>query len=74
MALDFTAVSTRGPASRPCGEATMRLSGTIPLLDGETRYADGFRASMTVPRWQGALTFSYAIEALFERADPVPVG
>jgi hypothetical protein len=55
-------------------DGTVLLSGTIPLLDGETRYADGFRASMTVPGWDGALTFSYRVEALSERADPVPVG
>lgn len=50
-------------------DGTVLLSGTIPIIDGETRYLPHFRAILEVPDSELRLTLSYRVEMLAERAD-----
>ena len=50
-------------------DRTVLLSGTIPILDGETRYLPHFRAALEVPDSDLRLTLAYRIEMLPDRAD-----
>lgn len=51
-------------------DRTILLSGTIPILDGETRYLPHFRATLEVPDSDHLrLALAYRVEMLPERAD-----
>jgi len=60
-----------------CGQSvlpdgTVLLSGTIPIVDGETRYLPCFRASLTLPDTAVDLRLQYRVEMLAEDAGPIP--
>ena len=50
-------------------DGTVLLSGTIPIVDGQTRYLPYFRAALEVPDSELRLTLAYRVEMLPERAD-----
>ena len=50
-------------------DGTILLSGTIPIVDGQTRYLPYFRAALEVPDSGLRLTLAYRVEMLPERAD-----
>ena len=52
----------------PVPDGTVLLSGTVPLLDGQTRYAAAFRAALQLPGGDRRLTLEYRIEALPDQA------
>ncbi len=52
-------------------DGTVLLSGTLPLLDGETRYLPHFRAALELPGSTLRVELAYHVEALPERADAV---
>jgi hypothetical protein len=62
MPIEPMLASAFGGQDPPLG--TVLLSGTVPLVDGVTRYAGAFRGAMEVPGWDGALTISYGVEML----------
>jgi hypothetical protein len=47
-------------------DGTILLSGTMPLVDGETRYAPYFRARMSLPDARLDLALAYRVEVLPE--------
>jgi hypothetical protein len=47
-------------------DGTVLLSGTIPLLDGVTRYDAHFRGSMTIPGRETTLTLAYRVDVMPE--------
>jgi hypothetical protein len=42
------------------------MSGTIPIVDGVTRFADQYRLSLEVPTLNQRIEFSYGVDALQE--------
>lgn len=51
-------------------DGTILLSGTVPLLDGETKYLPHFRARMEIPDSSVRLFLAYRVVALPELALP----
>ncbi len=47
-------------------DGTVLLSGTVPLLDGVTRFDAHFRGAMTIPRRAEDLTLAYRVDVLPE--------
>lgn len=45
---------------------TVLLSGTIPLLDGVTRYASHFRGSLAIPGAEATLMLAYRVKVMPE--------
>ena len=56
-----------GPAGPAPG--TILMSGTIPLLDGVTRYLSQYRCAMRIPGFDQELAFHYAVEVLPDRTN-----
>lgn len=50
-------------------DGTVLLSGTIPIVDGETRYLSHFRGMLEVPDADLRLELAYRVEMLPERVD-----
>lgn len=55
-------------------DGTVLLSGTVSLVDGVTRYDEGFRGSLRVPSSGLALSVEYEVDVLPEHADSFGVG
>jgi hypothetical protein len=53
-------------------DGTILLSGTIPLVDGETRFLPHFRAALLVPGTDVALRIAYRVDVLAEIAPELP--
>jgi hypothetical protein len=56
----------------PVPDGTLLLSGTVPILDGHTRYAPAFRGRLEVPGWDDQLRIEYDVEAMPDRFDAPP--
>jgi hypothetical protein len=50
-------------------EGTVLCSGTVSIVDGETRYAPAFRGGLRLPGNAGDLRLEYAVDVLPEQAD-----
>ena len=60
----------RAVAGRPAlPDGTVLMSGTIPIVDGVTRYLPGFRATMSFPGSDLELSLSYRVDVLPELTD-----
>lgn len=63
--MDPIALASMGCGAKDLPEGTVLLSGTIPLLDGVTRYDSHFRGTMTIPS-RADLTLAYRVDVLPE--------
>ena len=55
-------------------DETILLSGTVPLVDGETRYLPYFRARLTFPGPGPRMELAYRVEMLSETVEASPGG
>jgi len=67
--LDADALIQASLGTDALAHGTVLLSGTIPIIDGETRYLPHFRASLEVPDAEIRLELAYRVEMLPERVD-----
>lgn len=64
--LDVDALLDASALGNPLPDGTVLLSGTVALIDAETRYLPYFRAALTVPHTDLTLRLAYRVDVLSE--------